>query len=191
MPPTKTPDEPLLDALADVFRRHGYEGASLSAISRATGLQRASLYHRFPGGKAEMADAALGRVDQRFEREVLAPLASSLAPRARVEQTAQRLREFYAGGEKSCALDTLSLGDLAGPLREHMERSLGAWIGAFAAVAQDAGLSEAEARRRALNAVVRIQGALVVARITGDSAPFREALDELPATLLGGASADD
>jgi len=55
MPSTKVNEEELLDRLTSVFRTHGFEGASLSLISKATGLQRASLYHRFPGGKEEMA----------------------------------------------------------------------------------------------------------------------------------------
>ncbi len=57
MPITKVTEEELLDRLTSVFRTHGFEGASLSLISKATGLQRASLYHRFPGGKEEMAKA--------------------------------------------------------------------------------------------------------------------------------------
>jgi len=51
----KITDAQLTDALTDVFRTYGYEGATLSRISEATGLQRASLYHRFPGGKEAMA----------------------------------------------------------------------------------------------------------------------------------------
>ncbi|MEM8810542.1 MAG: TetR/AcrR family transcriptional regulator, partial [Cyanobacteria bacterium P01_G01_bin.38] len=35
--------------LTPVFRRYGYEGASLSMLSKATGLGKASLYHHFPG----------------------------------------------------------------------------------------------------------------------------------------------
>ena len=55
----KVHDEKLIERLTSVFRIYGYEGASLSRIAEATGLQRASLYHRFPGGKEEMAEAVL------------------------------------------------------------------------------------------------------------------------------------
>ena len=41
----------VLPLLAEVFREHGYEGASLSLISKATGLGKGSLYHFFPGVK--------------------------------------------------------------------------------------------------------------------------------------------
>ena len=58
MPTTKVTDNQLLDKLTEVFRLYGYEGASLSRISKVTGLQRASLYHRFPGGIAFTANSA-------------------------------------------------------------------------------------------------------------------------------------
>lgn len=40
-----------------VFRDHGYEGASLADLSRATKLGKSSLYHHFPRGKEQMAEA--------------------------------------------------------------------------------------------------------------------------------------
>jgi AcrR family transcriptional regulator len=50
-----------LPTLAEVFREHGYEDASLSLLSQATGLGKGSLYHFFPGGKEEMASGSAGR----------------------------------------------------------------------------------------------------------------------------------
>ena len=51
----------LLPALGEVFRAHGYEGASLTAITAATGLGKGSLYHFFPRGKEQMAEEEIGR----------------------------------------------------------------------------------------------------------------------------------
>ncbi len=45
--------------LAELFREHGFAGASLSEITRRTGLGKGSLYHIFPDGKEEMARAVL------------------------------------------------------------------------------------------------------------------------------------
>ncbi|WP_164094666.1 TetR family transcriptional regulator, partial [Serratia marcescens] len=49
----------LIPILGEVFREHGYEGASLAVIGARTGLGKGSLYHAFPGGKEEMASAVL------------------------------------------------------------------------------------------------------------------------------------
>ncbi|MDX2151371.1 MAG: helix-turn-helix domain-containing protein [Bryobacteraceae bacterium] len=94
-----------------MFRDHGYEGASLSLISTATGLEKASLYHRFPGGKDEMAVAVVERVMRQFGEEVLAPLAGDGALQERVRETASRLAVSYAGGERACLPETMSLAD--------------------------------------------------------------------------------
>ncbi|MEP1982729.1 MAG: helix-turn-helix domain-containing protein, partial [Maribacter dokdonensis] len=59
MRPQKVLDIEILTGLTKVFRSRGYEGASLKELSEATGLKKASLYHRFPNGKQEMADAVL------------------------------------------------------------------------------------------------------------------------------------
>ena len=185
MRPSRIDNTALIERLLDVFRTHGYEGASLSIIAEATGLQRASLYHRFPGGKEEMVEAALSRVDEVFSNNVLAPLSEKGEPAARVRKMARRLGEFFSAGRRSCVLDTLSLGEAASPLQDHVRRSFAAWVDAMTVVARDAGARPATARRRAEDALVSIQGGLVFSRATGDTKPFERALADLPATLVG------
>lgn len=181
----KINDAALIERLTDVFRLHGYEGASLRLISEATGLQRASLYHRFPGGKAEMAEAVLARADDWFVSYILAPLAEEGAPAVRVRRMAERLNEFYGGGRASCLLDSLSIGEAGNPLQDHVEQSFRAWLDALIALSREAGVPRAAARRRAESALIQIQGALVLARATGDRTPFRHVLEGLPHLLTG------
>src|SRR5438128_10858981 len=110
MRPAKISDEKVFQGLSDVFRRKGYDGASYSDLMKATGLVKASLYHRFPGGKAEMVDRILSEVD-------------------RVRKIARRLREFYKSGQQWCLLDTVTLAD-SPSTREHARRSMEFWIDA-------------------------------------------------------------
>ncbi len=56
----------VLPRLAEVFRAHGYEGATLALISDATGLGKGSLYNFFPGGKEQMAMEVLDSIDRWF-----------------------------------------------------------------------------------------------------------------------------
>ena len=72
----------LLPQLAEVFRAHGYEGATLALISEATGLGKGSLYHFFPGGKAQMAAEVLAEIDGWFETNIFAPLRKAEDPAA-------------------------------------------------------------------------------------------------------------
>jgi AcrR family transcriptional regulator len=53
-------EETVLDRAAQVFWRHGYEGASLSALTSAMGINRPSLYATF-GSKEELFRRAFTR----------------------------------------------------------------------------------------------------------------------------------
>ena len=183
MPVKKIDEDHLLDRLTEVFRLYGYEGASLSRISEATGLKRASLYHRFPGGKEEMAQAVLQRADEWFVSHILEPLTQAGEPASRIQEMAKRLGDFYGGGHHSCLLDSLSLGDEDVALRQHIDRSFTAWLGALVNVARESGLSPDTAKVRAEEALIRIQGALVMARATGETQPFIRVLENLPVLL--------
>ncbi len=181
----KIDDEQLLNRLTNVFRTYGYEGASLSRLTEATGLKRASLYHRFPGGKEEMASAVLDRADKWFAEYVLAPLGQAGEPADRVREMARRLGEFYSDGRLSCLLDTLSLGKEHSGFRRHIRQSMSGWIEVLKEMALEAGHPSQEAARRGEEAVLRIQGALVLARAVGDARPFERVLADLPDLLTG------
>jgi AcrR family transcriptional regulator len=188
MPRSRLDDTRLLDVLTQLFREHGFEGASLTRIAEATGLQRASLYHRFPGGKEEIALRVLERVHERFATEILAPLAQAGSPAARLRKVAQRLDAFYEGGTCSCLIDALSLGRPSHAIQAAVGAALEAVTSALAGAAREAGHTPAAARRLAQDALLRIEGALVVARSSGDTAPFQRTLRELPSLLTGGAA---
>ena len=184
MRPAKVSDEELFQKLADVFRRKGYEGASYSDLMQASGLVKGSLYHRFPGGKADMVEAIQEDVDRHFANYVLRPAFEEGRPHDRAKRIARRLREFYDSGRRSCLLDTLTLGEGVAT-RAHARRSMETWIDAFARLGRDGGLSPATARRRAQEAVAAIEGGLVVSRVLGDTRPFLRSLANLPKQLTG------
>ncbi len=166
----------------EVFRRKGYDGASYADLMKATGLVKASLYHRFPGGKEEMVDALLSEVDRQFSQYVLAPAFETGSPAERTRRIAKRLREFYDDGKEWCLLDTLSLADSHSTLA-HARKSMELWVETFARLGREAGLPVSVARKRAEEAVAAIEGALVVARVLKNRRPFLRALAGLPKRL--------
>jgi TetR/AcrR family transcriptional regulator, lmrAB and yxaGH operons repressor len=182
MRPPKLSDKQLFERLTEVFRRRGYDGASYADLMAATGLVKASLYHRFPGGKEEMVGAIQSAVDRHFAEYVLAPAIEEGEPKQRARRMAQRLREFYDSGRSWCLLDTLSLAESRATLAL-AKKSMEFWVERFARVGREAGLSAGVARKRAEEAVAAIEGGLVVARVLKNRRPFLRVLAGLPKKL--------
>src|SRR5213595_2938683 len=74
MRPAKISDERLFQGLSDVFRRKGYDGTSYSDVMKATGLVKASRYHRFPGGKQRWSTPSSRRSIGILRNSSLSPL---------------------------------------------------------------------------------------------------------------------
>ncbi len=181
-------DEDLMDRLGDVFRDVGYQGASMTELADASGLKKASLYHRFPGGKQQMADEALRSIVERIQTGMLAALQSDAPPRERLTAMTRALDWFYDGGRKACLLNTLASPDWEnGAFNADIGHAFEALTAAIASTLEDAGFDPELARRRALKAVSLIEGTLVVSRGRTSVEPFQIMLADLPGDLLAGA----
>jgi AcrR family transcriptional regulator len=176
-------DEEFLAAALDLFRTYGFEGVSLKRLADATGLEKASLYYRYPGGKEEIVMAVSNDVVAWFQKNVFEPLVAEGSTRKRVTFVIERLREFYAGGAKACITDVLSIPGGSEELKTALKGAMQAWINAFTRVARESGLSPALARARAEEAIVRFEGSLVVARVLRDNSAFERVLKMLPDLL--------
>jgi TetR/AcrR family transcriptional regulator, lmrAB and yxaGH operons repressor len=179
--------EVVLMRLLATFRSDGYDGASLAELSQRTGLGKSSLYHYFPGGKAEMATAVLahleGVLDDAFSSALDAP-----TPEAKLARLLDAVDEFYAGGKSACILERLSASVDRMRFKKPLARAFDGFVSAFVEIARAAGLRESVARARAETAVVRIEGALVLAAGTGDTGVFARTLADLKATFLASDS---
>ena len=83
----------IIAALTQVFRDRGYAGASLSLLSAATGLKKASLYYHFPGGKQEMAEVVLDEVAAWFADRIFTPLRGEGLLESRLEAMRSALEQ--------------------------------------------------------------------------------------------------
>ncbi len=185
MPAQRLTRDQALDRITEVFRRWGYDGATLRMLSEATGLGRASLYHHFPGGKEEMAHAVFAHIGGRVQRHVIDPLSGAGTPRERLERHARGVSRVFDGGKSNCLWGAMVLGGGIELFADEIETALTAWIRAVAAVLRDAGVAPREATRRAEAAMVRVQGALVVSRGLASTAHFQRVIKGLPSALLG------
>jgi AcrR family transcriptional regulator len=184
MPPRGRDRADVLTALAEVFRDHGFEGASLSVISERTGLGRGSLYNLFPEGKEEMAAAVLAEIDLWFETHIFVPLRDEKdAPRA-IGHMLQAVDTYFRSGRRLCLVGVLALGDSHDRFAQQVRAYFVAWTQALAAALARAGANSETADALAEEAVALIQGALILARAMPESGSFARMLARLQSRLL-------
>ncbi|WP_207480660.1 TetR/AcrR family transcriptional regulator [Arenibaculum pallidiluteum] len=176
--------EDVLQHLGEVFRTQGFEGASLAAITAATGLGKGSLYHFFPGGKDEMAEAVLDAIEAWFRDRVFAPLRDGTDPAAGIACMLDETDRYFRSGRRVCLVGAFALGEVRDRFASRIRRYFAEWRDALAEALARAGHPPAEAQDMAEEAVAAIQGALVLARATDDAAVFARALSRLRTRLL-------
>ncbi len=188
MPPAVLSREEVIDRLMQVLRQQGYAGASLAELSKATGLGKSSLYHYFPDGKDDMTRAVLGQLAARLDRALFNPLRAAGPPRRRLDAMVVTVNAFYRGGREACLLGNLVVGETRERFHHEVAAIFEEWIAAIATVLRDAGFAKGLARTRAEDAVVRIEGALVVAQGSGNEDLFERTIRRLPADLVARAA---
>ncbi|MBE9138167.1 TetR/AcrR family transcriptional regulator [Nodosilinea sp. LEGE 07088] len=169
--------------LLDLFRQYGYDGVSLSKISEATGLGRASLYHHFPGGKDDMVATVLTALNQWLQDTALDALAAEGDALVRLTRMGDRIGDAYSHGEKPCILAALALGSAKETFQPQVKELLQQWIAAIAAVLIKDGMDEELAWARGEAAIIAIQGSLILARALDDPAIFERTMKDLPEQL--------
>ncbi len=178
-----TRDEIVL-TLFDLFRRSGYDAVSIADISEATGLGKSSLYHHFPGGKPDMAEAVADFASTLMRAQVFDVLAGEGSLEKKLRAMAAFVSEMYGGGGAPCLISSMMISPNAGPKAIDTVRSIMTeWIGALGAALRAEGVPASAAKKRATNALIAIQGALVVARATGERKIFETTLKSAIADL--------
>ena len=175
--------EAFIPCLFGVFRQYGYDGATLSKISEATGLGKASLYHHFPGGKDAMVKSVLNYADDWVEKNVLQPLASEGSEFERLQTMCDRINDLYGEGTQPCLLAILQVGTGREAFHPHIKAALDKWIGAIATVLVESGMDETLARQRGEHAIILIQGSLMASQGLDNPSLFQRVIKALPQQL--------
>ncbi|MCX9155615.1 TetR/AcrR family transcriptional regulator [Niveibacterium sp. 24ML] len=176
--------EQLIGQLVDLFYEYGYDGTTLALITARTGLGRASIYHHFPGGKDEIAKAVLLKADDWARTHVDALLASALPPRERLMAYLKVIDEVQYRASQLTPANAFGIGNglerFGAGLRER-------FVGRtehLSALLVSCGVSQPVAVRRAWEAKILIEGALVCSRVAGDLSLYRGVMQQLQTQLL-------
>ncbi|MGE8131861.1 TetR/AcrR family transcriptional regulator [Methylobacterium sp. NPDC080182] len=159
-------------ALAEAFREHGFEGASLSVLSKATGLGKGSLYNFFPGGKEEMMEAALADVDAWFEKVIFSTLEHANDPTTAITSMIEDVTRYFRSGRRVCLVGCIGLNASGAIFADRIKNYFARWIFSLAQCLESGGVSKSQASQLAEEVISGIQGAIVLARALEDDAVF-------------------
>lgn len=178
MRPPKVEEQQLLEGLMGVLRSKGYDGASLNDLANSSGLKKASLYHRFPGGKKEITSAVLLYVNEWVEHNIKDVLIDqNLTPIERLSKAVKNIDALYDRGNEICIIRALSMDTGITLFGEELRIGTQQWIDSFKTLGVDMGFEEAEAHKKAVQVLINIQGGLVVSKAIGNNSPFQQALE--------------
>lgn len=166
----------VIPVLGEIFREHGYAGASLSQITQRTGLGKGSLYHFFPKGKREMAEAVLDDVASWFETNIYAVLRSGQDPEHGIEHMFEGVNRYFRSGKRICLVGAFALDDTRDEFAAKVNAYFTEWIRSLASALERQGAAPDDARDTAEDVVAGVQGALVLARSRDDPEIFSRAL---------------
>ena len=180
MRPQKVQDQEMLEGLMSVLRAKGYDGASLKDLAEASGLKKASLYHRFPGGKKEMTEAVLSFVGEWVDRHILEVLQNKeVTPSDRLDSALKNINTLYQSGEAICIFRSLSTDIGLELFGTQIQQGIQKWIDAFARLGVDFGKDKTTAKSLALQSYIEIQGSLVIAKGMNSNKIFKATLKKI------------
>ena len=167
----------LIAAMSDSLQCRGYHGVGINDILVQARAPKGVLYHHFPDGKVELADAAIAAsVDAMrvgIERLRASKPDALAALKAWLAAAGKRLEA--SDFERGCPLAAVALESTAedGRLREALARAFGDLRASLAQMLADAGISSRRATDLATLMVSAYEGALIQSRVAGNAAAVR------------------
>lgn len=180
---TKSKDK-IIPILMAEFRKMGFVGLSLAQISEATGLGKASLYHHFPGGKDQMAQEVMRFIQEWVQKEIVDVLTSHEDPKERLKNALKHIDTFYESGRASCLLEIMGGGTSPKSTRSIIHETFLALVRGFQKLAIDCGKTPAESKKIAEDAIIGIQGSLILSRATDDHSAFQRQLKAIRLSIF-------
>jgi TetR/AcrR family transcriptional repressor of lmrAB and yxaGH operons len=187
--------ERLIDAMTSALQRRGLHGVGLTELLEEAGTPKGVLYHHFPGGKTELALAAIERIVQRVSASFTRAAAAKADLVAVLGGWLLTAQEQLAASrfERGCPLGTVALESTSEDeaLRRALARGFETVRAHLAAALVTSGLDAGRAQSLAALLFAAYEGALMQARVAGDVRPMQQTADSLLSLLsaeLGRAS---
>lgn len=183
----------LIRSTSRLLRTQGYTATGLNQVMAEAQAPKGSMYFHFPGGKEELAAAA---VDHFAERST-ARMRRFLDEHASVADAAAAIFDSYVdhldrtGYAEGCAVASVALDAAASheALAEATGRAVRTWTGTLATALEAEGRPPERAHVLATLVIAGIEGTLMMAKAQQSTEPIATARDALRAILASETAA--
>jgi TetR/AcrR family transcriptional regulator, lmrAB and yxaGH operons repressor len=166
----------LIRTTSRLLRKQGYGATGLNQVMAEARAPKGSMYFHFPGGKEELAAAAVDH----FAARVMQRLEDGLVEADTVGEAVATFFDDYVEHFQrtnfceGCAVATVALDAASAheALAAATGRALRGWIDRFAEALEAEGRSPAEAHRLATLIVAAIEGTVVIGKGERSTEPF-------------------
>lgn len=177
----------LTSTAAALFMRQGYHGTGLAQILSESGAPKGSLYFHFPGGKEELALAAVERAGDRFGVAIEQVLSANPVPSDALQTLADMLGRWMEKSNfvEGCPITTvcLELAPQSKSLTSATSAIFASWQNYWTAHLIQAGFPDSSAVGYATTIVAAFEGAFILSRAEQSRRAFDAVSHSLSAML--------
>ena len=170
-----------------LFTRQGYAATTMRGIVAEAGTPWGSVHHYFPGGKEEVALAAVGLGDRTVRSTISTALTGS-------SSLAAAVREYFALAgsalsasdyQQGCPVATIALeqASMDTPLTTASRAAMTEWARIWTAAFVEAGVAAGRAGELGTLVVLNVEGGLLLSRVTRTLRPLELAAESTAALI--------
>ncbi|MFE8950026.1 TetR/AcrR family transcriptional regulator [Streptomyces sp. NPDC007856] len=169
----------IVHAGTELFRRSGYTGTGMKQIAEAAEAPFGSIYHFFPGGKAQLGEEVIrtsGAAYLGLITTLMAPYEDRVAATADAfAAAADTLAELDFADPCPIATVAMEVAGTNDTLRRATSEVFDSWIDHLAAYYAQGGMREPAARETASSVIALLEGAFMLGRAARSAEPVRAA----------------
>jgi TetR/AcrR family transcriptional regulator, lmrAB and yxaGH operons repressor len=167
----------MIATTAELLQKQGYHATGLAQVLADSGAPRGSLYFHFPGGKEELACAAIIASGDAWRARLALVVADAKDAGAAIEASCDALAAALVESdfEIGCPIATVALeaASTSEPVRQACVEHFGTWRRVVAQRLRAEGMTAAQAERQATFVLAAVEGAMMLAKIERDPTPLR------------------
>jgi AcrR family transcriptional regulator len=173
--------ERMVKSAAELIGKRGLNATSFSDVIAESGAPRGSIYHHFPEGKKQLAEAAIEWTSEQILGYQRACSATTPAGVLNWFVDLWRQSLVASGCTAGCPVVGVAINTVAGEmdLIAVVRAAFQSWVALLASQLEATGIPTPRAMSIALTALAGMEGALILCRAEGNSRPLEAIVEEL------------